>query len=90
MKIKELLKIIENENIPDDAEIVIFSEFSGDHEVVQSYAVTRSKENKIDNDYNNAIFEHYPPDEMGDCYDEEDLKDYDYNDKITAIGLYSM
>jgi hypothetical protein len=58
--------------------------------MVGNYAVTRSKENKIDNDYNNAIFEYYPPDEMSGCYDEEDLKDYDYKDKATAICLYSV
>jgi hypothetical protein len=90
MKIKELLKIIEAENIPNDAEIVVFADIGGNHEQVESYAVTRSNNSKIDNDYNNAIFEHYPPDEMSGCYEEEDLKDYDYNDKVTAICLYSI
>lgn len=90
MKIKDLLKIIEAENIPNDAEIVVFTDIGGNHEQTQSYAVTRSKDDKIDNDYNNAIFEHYPPDEMSSCYDEDDLKDYNYSDKITAICLYSI
>lgn len=69
---------------------IVFADIGGNHEQVESYAVTRSKDGKIDNDYNNAIFEHYPPDEMIGCYDEEDLKDYNYNDKVTAIGLYGM
>lgn len=46
MTIKELKRIIKAENIPDNAEIIIFADHGQNYEKSSSYAITRSK---IDN-----------------------------------------
>ena len=83
MTIKELLEIIEEEQIPLDAEIFIEADHGENKEGASSITVSRSE---LEDDPEDMIWEY--DDDLSDYYDEESLEEYDPNGKITAITIF--
>lgn len=80
--IEELLEIIKEEQIPLDAEIFIEADHGQHKEGASSITVSRSE---LENDPEDMIWEYG---DLSDYYDEESLKEYDPNGKITAITVF--
>lgn len=82
MKVKELLDTLKQYNVSDDAEIFVWACNGDDGEPIRSINISRSKSEKY---YENMVFEFGG---YEDIYDEDELKHYDKNGKVTAVCLY--
>lgn len=81
MKIKELKEFVKKNNIPDDAEILIFADHGQDDEIANY--ITLSRDEVCEGD-SSMIWE---SEEYEEVYDKDALELYDKNGKVTAILL---
>lgn len=82
MTVKELKELLIEENIPDDAKVVVWADHGQDYEYVDSFAVSKTK---VEYDLGECIWEF---DGYEDIFDEDALKEYRRLKKIKAICLF--
>ena len=82
MKIRDLKRYIEEYDIPDSAEIIIYADTDGEDLFVEELSFTRCKGTLG----KNTIWEDDISD-IEDVYTEESLQGYDRHSEVTAICL---
>ena len=84
MTIKEFKEILNEEDIPDDAEIIIKADHGQDYERTDGYMITRDNL-KDCNDLEEIVFDY---EGFENDYDEEALADYPLDGKVTGIVIF--
>lgn len=86
MTIKEFKDIIKENNIPDDAEIIIQADHGQHYEYGSAYVVTRDCGIKERVDLETVIFEF--DGFSNDYYDDYALADYPFGGKVTGVVIF--
>ena len=85
MTIKEFKDILKENNISDDAEIIIQADHGQHYEYGSSFVLTRTNLEECD-DLEAAIFEFDNFED--DYYDDDALEDYPFSGKVTGVVIF--